>query len=76
MPRCSDRPQAILRDDLDRRAARVRTRLWRGYLALCREAGPERYEAVERDAWCRLQARLAMVDEELERARDRAAAHR
>ena len=70
--RTSQRPDAPARSELDARAARLRRRTWRGYLAVCRGATPEVYEAVERDAWQRLQARLVVIEEELERARARA----
>ncbi len=71
--RTSERPDSPAAVDLERRAARLRSRSWHAYLAVTRAAAPAAYEAVERDAWTRLQVRLATIEEHLERARERAA---
>ncbi len=71
--RTSERPESPAAVDLERRATRLRARTWQAYLAVCRAAAPVAYEAAERDAWTRLQARLATIEEQLERARERLA---
>jgi hypothetical protein len=46
-------------------AERLRRRAWRGYLDTTRGVGDERVEA---EAWARLQAQLADIDDELAQA--------
>jgi hypothetical protein len=47
-------------------AARLRRRAWQGYLEATRDDAS--YRQAEPEAWARLQARLADIDEELEQA--------
>ncbi len=47
-------------------AARLRRRAWQGYLEATRDDSI--YRQVEPEAWARLQARLADIDDELEQS--------